>query len=215
MAAIEMKTMKSRCGDVGTTISSVRDPSWWFAHDSKDFAFPFFLLVISHISFHYFAITIFMSINLMICIYISTGFGNELEFPLPCPTRCCHTVYHPVIRVDYTPPIAGMFVPPYLKAFVKEMTTLSSDDKNKNSFLVVVGNLPPETRNHDLLQLFQPFGHVIGADIAIAQHTGLSGRFAFVNFATKEAAQSAIERLNGIDYHNFILRVEWSTPTTT
>lgn len=210
MAAIEMKTMKSRCGDVGTTISSVRDPSWWFAHDSKDFAFPFFLLVISPYKF-----SLFCNHNFHVNQYLSTGFGNELEFPLPCPTRCCHTVYHPVIRVDYTPPIAGMFVPSYLKAFVKEMTTLSSDDKNKNSFLVVVGNLPPETRNHDLLQLFQPFGHVIGADVAIAHHTGLSGRFAFVNFATKEAAQSAIERLNGIDYHNFILRVECSTPTTT
>jgi len=192
----------------------VRDPSWWFAHDSKDFAFVFsiiylpykFSLFCNH-DFH-----VYQSNDM----YLSTGFGSEVEFPLPCPRSCCHnTVYHPVIRVDYTPPIAGMFVPPYLRAFVKEMTTQSSNDKKKNSFLVVVGNLPPETRNHDLLQLFQPFGHVISADVAIAQHTGLSGRFAFVNFATKEAAQSAIERLNGIDYHNFILRVEWSTPTTT
>ena len=149
---------------------------------------------------------------------MSTGFGNELEFDdsFPCPRSCSHTVYSPLFRIDYIPPIAGMFISPYLKAFVEEMTTWSSnDDKNKNSFLVVVSNLPSETRNPDLLQLFQPFGHVISADVAVDQNSGCSARLGFVNFGTKEAAQSAIERLNGIDYHNFILRVEWSTPTTT
>jgi len=63
----------------------------------------------------------------MYCLH-TTGFGNDFEFDdslaLPRPRSCCHNnVYHPVIRVDYTPPIAGMFVAPYLRAFVKEMTT--------------------------------------------------------------------------------------------
>lgn len=145
------------------------------------------------------------------------SFGNEDEFDaFPRPRSSGHNVYSPLFRIDYIPPIAGMFVPPYLKAFVEEMTTGSSDDNNKkNSFQVVVGNLPYETRNPDLLQLFQSFGHVISADVAVDQDSGCSARFGFVNFATREAAQSAIERVNGIDYHNFVLRVEWSSPTTT
>jgi RNA recognition motif-containing protein len=138
--------------------------------------------------------------------------SRPLHRPIPC---CCHTPDNQICRLRYklSPPqtVAGMFVFPCFKAFVEEMTTGSSDDKKKNSAQVVVGNLPFETRNPDLLQLFEPFGHVISADVAFDQNTGYSNRFGFVNFATKEAAQSAIERLNGIDYHNFVLRVEWPT----
>jgi len=86
---------------------------------------------------------------------VSTGSGDEVECdesrPLPGPRRCCHTFYNKIGYLDLKPhlTIAGTFVFTCFKPFVEEMTAGSSNDKKNNYVLVVVGNLPFETRNND------------------------------------------------------------------
>ena len=42
--------------------------------------------------------------------------------------------------------------------------------------------------------------------------TGLSRGFGYVNFAHREDAEKAINKLNGYGYNSLSLQVEWSTP---
>ncbi|XP_024028096.1 eukaryotic translation initiation factor 3 subunit G-like [Morus notabilis] len=79
---------------------------------------------------------------------------------------------------------------------------------------VRVTNLSEDTREPDLLELFRPFGTVTRVYVAVDQKTGMSRGFGFVNFANRDDAQRAINKLNGYGYDNLILRVEWATPRT-
>ncbi|KAF3341579.1 Eukaryotic translation initiation factor 3 subunit G [Carex littledalei] len=85
---------------------------------------------------------------------------------------------------------------------------MSRRRNNENS--VRVTNLSEDTREPDLLELFRTFGRVSRVYVAIDQKTGMSRRFGFVNFVLREDAELAINNLNGYDYDNLILRVEWA-----
>ncbi|KAF9603844.1 hypothetical protein IFM89_038027 [Coptis chinensis] len=71
-----------------------------------------------------------------------------------------------------------------------------------------------DTREPDLQDLFNTFGHVSHVYIAYDQKTGISRGFGFVNFVHKDDAKNAIAKLNGYGYDNLILRVEWVAPRT-
>jgi translation initiation factor 3 subunit G len=75
-----------------------------------------------------------------------------------------------------------------------------------------VTNLSEDTKEQDLRELFQPFGHVTRIYLAKDKKTNESRGFAFVNYADKRSAQGAIDKLNGYGYDNLILRVEWAKP---
>lgn len=60
-----------------------------------------------------------------------------------------------------------------------------------------VGNLPYSFRDSDLQDAFGPFGDVTSANVAMERDTGRSRGFGFVQMATAEQAQAAIEGLNG------------------
>jgi translation initiation factor 3 subunit G len=77
---------------------------------------------------------------------------------------------------------------------------------------VRVTNLSEDTRVPDLLELFRPFGPVSRVYVAVDQKTGISRGFGFVNFVSRQDAESAINKLNGFGYDNLILRVEWAAP---
>lgn len=59
-----------------------------------------------------------------------------------------------------------------------------------------VGNLPPTVNDKELEELFSSFGEIVSAKVIIDRDTGRSKRFGFVQFATKEAALSAIESMD-------------------
>ena len=77
---------------------------------------------------------------------------------------------------------------------------------------VRVSNLSEDTREPDLLELFQVFGGVSRVHVVVDQRTKESRGFGFVNFVNREDAQRAINKLNGYGYDNLILRVEWAIP---
>jgi cold-inducible RNA-binding protein len=60
-----------------------------------------------------------------------------------------------------------------------------------------VGNLPYSYRDTDLQDAFAAFGEVSSANVAMERDTGRSRGFGFVQMATAEQAQAAIEGLNG------------------
>lgn len=62
-----------------------------------------------------------------------------------------------------------------------------------------VGSLPWETDDQRLHDLFAPFGEVVSATVLRDRMTNRSRGFGFVEMSDDEAAQKAIEALNGSD----------------
>jgi cold-inducible RNA-binding protein len=60
-----------------------------------------------------------------------------------------------------------------------------------------VGNLPYNTSESDLRQMFEEHGTVESAQIIMDRETGRSKGFAFVEMSTDQEAQAAIDALNG------------------
>lgn len=63
-----------------------------------------------------------------------------------------------------------------------------------------VGNLPYSTRDADLDELFAQHGTVVSTSVITDRETGRSKGFGFVELETQEAANAAVEALNGKDY---------------
>jgi len=58
-------------------------------------------------------------------------------------------------------------------------------------------HLPHDFNDSDLAAAFAPYGNVVSASVYIDRHTGESKGFGFVSYDSCEAAESAIEEMNG------------------
>jgi translation initiation factor 3 subunit G len=76
-----------------------------------------------------------------------------------------------------------------------------------------VSNLPEEATEHDLQELFKPFGKVSRTFLAKDKNKQISRGFAFVTFFNYDDAQRAIWSVNGHGYNHLILKVEWAKPS--
>jgi RNA recognition motif-containing protein len=70
-----------------------------------------------------------------------------------------------------------------------------------------VGNLPFSTGSPELEEMFTPFGAVSRAQVITDRDTGRSRGFGFVEMDSDEAAQKAIDELDGSDYEGRQLKV--------
>ena len=77
-----------------------------------------------------------------------------------------------------------------------------------------VGNLPFETNDQDLHTLFSSVGQVESVNLMRDQATGRARGFAFVEMATSDAAQAAIQQLNNHDMGGRNLTVNEARPKT-
>lgn len=59
-----------------------------------------------------------------------------------------------------------------------------------------VGNLPFDTTEDELHQLFSAHGQVVSTKLISDQETGRSRGFAFVEMSSEEEAKTAIEKMN-------------------
>lgn len=75
-----------------------------------------------------------------------------------------------------------------------------------------ITNLPEETQDSDIRDLFKDFGRITRIYLAKDKSTGNSKGFAFVSFEVRENAARAIKTVNGHGYNNLILIVEWAKP---
>ena len=73
-----------------------------------------------------------------------------------------------------------------------------------------VGNLPFETSEDDLRQLFGQYGPVVNVQIIKDRETGRSRGFAFVEMS--EGVEPAIQAVNGLDYGGRRLTVNEARP---
>jgi len=77
---------------------------------------------------------------------------------------------------------------------------------------IYVGNLGYDTTNADLEQLFSQFGTVKSAEVIMERGTGRSKGFAFVEMASDQEGQAAINTLDGKEYGGRRLTVNAARP---
>jgi RNA recognition motif-containing protein len=75
-----------------------------------------------------------------------------------------------------------------------------------------VGNLSYQTTEDDLRQLFAGVANVASVTLVSERDSGRSKGFAFVEMATAEDAQKAINELNGQTLHDRTIRVDLARP---
>ncbi|MBP5296644.1 MAG: RNA-binding protein [Bacteriovoracaceae bacterium] len=75
-----------------------------------------------------------------------------------------------------------------------------------------VGNLPYQVTEDALTNYFAQAGQVSSAKIITDRDTGRSKGFGFVEMATEEEANTAIETLNGKEFEGRTLRVSPANP---
>lgn len=80
------------------------------------------------------------------------------------------------------------------------------------SMKLYVGNLSFSTSSEDLQQLFAQAGTVETATVVEDRDTGRSRGFGFVEMASKEDGQKAIEQFNGTDLNGRNLTVNEARP---
>lgn len=80
------------------------------------------------------------------------------------------------------------------------------------SVRLYVGNLPFSATEEELENLFSQSGVVISTNIVTDRDTGRSRGFAFVEMESTEAANAAIEALNGVDFNGRSLTVNEAKP---
>jgi cold-inducible RNA-binding protein len=77
---------------------------------------------------------------------------------------------------------------------------------------IFVGNLAYTATDHDLRQLFEPYGVVDRVNLITDRDTGRAKGFGFVEMADGGAAQDAIQGLNGKDLQGRALTVNAAKP---
>lgn len=75
-----------------------------------------------------------------------------------------------------------------------------------------VGGIPYSTTEDALREAFSPAGEVVSVKIIIDRMSGRSRGFGFVEMATPEAAQKAIEMWHGKDFEGRTLTVNEARP---
>jgi len=80
--------------------------------------------------------------------------------------------------------------------------------KNK----LFVGNISWDASDDDLAKLFAEYGEVVSARIMTDKISGRSRGFGFVEMTSDEAAQAAIDALDGVDFMGRPLAVNVAKP---
>lgn len=77
---------------------------------------------------------------------------------------------------------------------------------------IYVGNLSYQATEDELRDAFAAHGDVKSVNVIVDRMTGQSRGFAFVEMATKEAGEAAIEALNGFELRGRPLRINEARP---
>jgi RNA recognition motif-containing protein len=99
--------------------------------------------------------------------------------------------------------------------FWREDAGLQSQRRKDNALMgtrLYIGNLSYDAMETDLRAIFEEVGSVTACDIMIDRNTGQSKGFAFVEMASKEDADKAIEAHNGKDFQGRPLTVNEARP---
>ncbi len=79
-------------------------------------------------------------------------------------------------------------------------------------FKIYVGNLPFQTTQQELEELFSQYGDVSRVNIVIDRDTGRSRGFGFVEMAEASEGHAAIDALDGIEFGGRTITVNEARP---
>lgn len=77
---------------------------------------------------------------------------------------------------------------------------------------IYVGNLPYNTQEDDLQELFSRFGPIASVAIIKDPYDGRSRGFGFVEMEQKEDGEKAVEELNGQEFMGRALKINEARP---
>jgi len=77
---------------------------------------------------------------------------------------------------------------------------------------IYVGNLSYDATDDDLRKAFEAYGEVTSANVIRDKNTGRSRGFGFVEMASEETGQAAVDGLNGSDLMGRSLNVNLARP---
>ena len=75
-----------------------------------------------------------------------------------------------------------------------------------------VGNIPYSMSEDELREVFEECGNITSCKLIIDRDTGRSKGFGFVEFESKEEAESAVEKFNNADVNGKTLVVNEARP---
>jgi RNA recognition motif-containing protein len=102
-----------------------------------------------------------------------------------------------------------LFAPAYCSHDLAIVCTISHKEPSVN---IYVGNLAFTTTDHDLRQLFEPYGVVDEIRVITDRDTGRSKGFGFVEMPDSAAAKAAIQGLQGKELAGRTLTVNEAKP---
>jgi cold-inducible RNA-binding protein len=77
---------------------------------------------------------------------------------------------------------------------------------------IYVGNLSYDSTEQEIQELFSGFGDIASVKVITDKFSGRSKGFAFVEMASKDQAESAIEQLNGKEFKGRTIVVSEARP---
>lgn len=105
----------------------------------------------------------------------------------------------------------GKYVPPSMRAGAKAGGESMHKGGNRDDLPTLrVTNLSEDANDNDLWELFERFGRINRIYVGKDQETGLCKGFAFVSFESKQEAEKAMAKINGLPYDHLILACAWS-----
>ncbi|BHF70001.1 Eukaryotic translation initiation factor 3 subunit G [Sparganum proliferum] len=106
---------------------------------------------------------------------------------------------------------SGRYIPPALRAGAAPLPMPSR--KLLDGYSIRVTNLPENTNEDDLRDIFGRFGQVIRIYPAKNKKTQLNRGFAYISYLTEQEAADAIFTADGMRYGHLILKVDWAQPS--
>ncbi|VDK29922.1 unnamed protein product [Dibothriocephalus latus] len=103
---------------------------------------------------------------------------------------------------------SGRYIPPALRAGAAPMALPTR--KLLDGYSIRVTNLPENTNEDDLRDIFSRFGQVIRIYPAKNKKTQMNRGFAYISYLTEEEAAEAIFTADGMRYGHLILKVDWA-----
>lgn len=128
---------------------------------------------------------------------------------------------HTVNTMRYNP-VSAALNPAALAAGAHPLTGLPSlttaglttPSSGQGTYCIYVYNLPENTEDSLLYQLFSPFGAISSVKVIRDLKTGMCKRYGFVNMVNYEEAYQAVVSLNGTTLNGKMLQVSFKTSKT-